>query len=259
MRVGTALIAAALLLPVPGAGAATIRTSPVTLRVGVSTTLELTDVDPSIRTSGYADELGRPCVRDQSAWEIGVVDRARQPVSFDGDARYAPSSRVVRICGYTITMPEDGSGPVRTFAAEKLAAIPFSLPSGLAPLNLDDARGDALSPTWAPRSAGFRRLSLACARKRFRLAGPIQIGSDWTFKASGRAVPDNSSDYDTPVPPRYGGHATMSVDGEIRRLEHGELMIVAKVRLHAPGLRPTPGVPRCAQTKRRFSQRFELF
>lgn len=253
------LVAAVAASGMPAAVAhAEIVVRPATPRLGEPVALSLAGSDAGTDYDGYADALGRPCVHDQSRWQIGVVDPAVIPVFFGPDDRFTPTARSVRLCAYTLFRPEDGSTPVRTFLAERLLALPFTLPGGVAPVSVPDARGDALALRWSSTAASITRFTFACARKRFALTSRVRIGPDWTFTASGAARPDNSSDYDVPIPPRYGGHATLRVAGRITSGDRGSLRLVIRLHFRAPGLRATRGVPACRQGDRVFRTTFGL-
>ena len=251
-------LAPVLALKPAAVDAAQIVTRPAAMRVGVPTALSLTGADAAAEYSAYADLLGRPCVRDQSAWQIGVVDPSRVAVFLDFGGSFVPSARLTRLCAYTLLRPEDGSTPVRTFLTERLSTLPFTLPLGKTPLPLTDSHGDVLAPGWTRNAAGFTRFTFACQRKRFTLTRRIPIAADWTFGASGPARADNSSNYDVPIPPPYGGHASLSVKGALSTVSPGVLRLSAKVTFRAPGLRRTPGLPRCRQGDRTFSATFRL-
>jgi len=240
------------------ADAAEILTRPATMRIGEPTAVSLTGADAAAEYSAYADLRGRACVRDQSAWQIGVVDPSRVAVFFDVGDRFVPSARVTRLCAYTLFRPEDGSTPVRTFLTERLSTLPFTLPPGRTPLPLVDNRGDALAPGWTKNAAGFTRFTFSCQRKRFTLTRRIPIDADWSFGASGPARADNSTNYDVPIPPRYGGHASLRVNGALSTVSPGVLRLAVKITFRAPGLRRTPGLPKCQQGDRTFSTTFRL-
>ncbi|HEY5144394.1 MAG TPA: hypothetical protein VII98_12920 [Solirubrobacteraceae bacterium] len=240
------------------ADAAEILTRPATMRIGEPTALSLGGVDAAAEYSAYADLRGRPCVRDQSAWQIGVVDPGRVAVFFGSDGRFVPSARVIRLCAYTLLRPEDGSTPVRTYLTERLSTLPFTLPAGRTPLPLVDNRGDALAPGWTKNAAGFTRFTFSCQRKRFTLTRRIPIGADWSFGASGPARADNSTNYDVPIPPRYAGHASLGVQGALSSVSPGVLRLAVRISFRAPGLRRTPGLPACRQGVRTFSATFRV-
>jgi hypothetical protein len=141
--------------------------------------------------------------------------------------------------------------------AQRAVEAAFGLPDGIGPLLLSGPAKTFMSlligadgRTRAIRTLGYG--SFSCARKRFLLPAPLSLAT-WVFHRSGAVRADNSDNYDAPVPPRYGGHATLTADGTLRtatadqrltiagvptHVRPGDTLVSVKVRFSAPGYRP---------------------
>jgi len=113
-------------------------------------------------------------------------------------------------------------------------------------------RGVLISPG-APRAYG----QLQCSRKRFLFPKAIDM-SGWAFRYSGPLITDNTSNYDTPLPPRYGGRARVTITGRLEYVEAGELRVVARLRFSAPGLRGAKGTPDCPRITATITGQVEI-
>lgn len=141
--------------------------------------------------------------------------------------------------------------------AQRAVEAAFGLPDGIGPILLSGPAKTFMSllvgadgRTRPIRTLGYG--SFSCARKRFLLPVPVSLAT-WALHRSGAVRADNSNNYDAPVPPRYGGHATLAADGTLRtattdqrltiggvptHVRPGDTLVSVKVRFSAPGYRP---------------------
>lgn len=167
------------------------------------------------------------------------------------------TARRTLVCAYRTTSDPDTGVQSATLIAERTIESVFGLPAGTGPVILTGPASTFVSlfvgpdgRTRAQSGRGFGFFS--CARKRFLLPAPFSLAS-WAFHRTGAVRADNSSNYDAPVPPRYGGHASATIDGTLRtatkderltiggvpvHARPGDTLVTAKVRFSAPGYRP---------------------
>ncbi|MEI2703163.1 MAG: PKD domain-containing protein [Baekduia sp.] len=190
-----------------------------------------------------------------------VVQRPRQRVcAYGGSGVFAGS---VLVEGFARFPPLEAGSERRSFG---LAGSDQVRIGGVLH---DDPLGWALQF----RARGTRASSgtLTCNRKRFRLiAARISLTASGAFHYSGTLRPDNSRNYDAPIPLPYHGHATFTASGSAaiggaplpgpvdatpdpgleravaRRLgQWGSPVLLVRGTFRAPGFHPFPGQPGC--------------
>lgn len=231
--------------------------APVSARLGDAAVLALQGATLSDRDYQVISDPvpGRPCPAASS-------DRRRDQLTggvTGGRVRVSVVSRSTNVCLYRVRVNEGGEVIEDALAGERRFDVPFAaLPRE--PLNVGagtrafgrrepsvgfalDTRGRTrrvrISPG-APLAYG----QLQCSRKRFLFPRAIDM-SGWGFRYSGPLIADNTANYDTPLPPRYGGRARVTITGRLEYVAAGELRVVAQLRFAAPGLRGAAGTPNC--------------
>jgi hypothetical protein len=239
----------------PRAGAATIENPSSPLRLGITTALKVTGVPAGVELDGYADIRGHECAKNPL-----TVSESSMPAVLDFSApgghsfTFTPYARTIRLCVYTIKRSTDGSTPKRTYLAERLVSLAFAPINGGAPVTLGGSEYVAFE--WGT-GALLLGVSYACNDKRFVLTRRIPIHPDWTFHATGAAVPNDPSE--------YSGHATLSMSGEfVYAPQYGateHYVAHLTVHLDAPGLQHKTGPyapPPCKAGKHVITVGFDL-
>lgn len=244
---------AAGLTPVATAGAASL-SAPAAPRLLQTVVLRLSgDTTPGDLRAVTTIVSGAACPASPDAGDPGVVGAA---VSGDRITVRLAARRTL-VCAY-----RQGTDPVTgdltsTLVAQRTVEAAFGLSAGVGPVLLSGPSSTFMSllvgadgRTRAVHSLGYGFFS--CARKRFLFPASISLAS-WAFRHRGVVRADNSGNYDAPIPPRYGGHATVTADGTLRtatadqrltiggvptHVRPGDTLVSVKVRFAAPGYRP---------------------
>ena len=176
-----------------------------------------------------------------------------------GRARVSVISRTTHVCLYRVRVTADGEIAEDALAGERRFEVPFaalpreSLTFGAGTRAFGrrepsvgfslDTRGRTRAVRISP-GMPLAHGQLQCSRKRFLFPKSIDM-SGWEFRYAGPLLTDNTTNYDTPFPPRYGGRARVTITGRFAYVAPGELRLVARLRFTAPGLRGAAGTPDC--------------
>lgn len=288
----TLLAAAAVLLIAPAASRATLNASKTTAQIGATVTVsgEVPTGDNSYEPAIYADWEAGGCPQTVAAARTAAQGDTTRGLGFATVAPGAHTEAVPITASVVVQRPRQrvcaygGGGALA--GSVVVTGVPRFPPleegrlrrsfiiGGSAPIRSGGVlRDDPLRWGLQLHFRGTRATLgiLTCNRKRFGLiASRIHLTSSGGLRYSGPLRPDNSKNYDAPIPLQYNGRATFTLTGTgaigasrltgpidatpdpglerpaARRLgQWGSPVVRVRGTFRAPGFHPFPGQPAC--------------